>query len=412
VSRLRQIAKALTVTEEPFTNMNVPRFGTRSRTGVTVNSTRAMQHGAVWACVRNRSEDIAKLPMRVVEYQGTSRIRQEAPAWLEKPNSETTPFELIERTVASVDIDGNAFWWVGRDRLGRISEVWILPPQQTDVFRDPPKRGQTTINPKRYRYAGTTYEADEIVHITGFSLAGRLRGLSPIEQHAHSIGLSIAAEEFGASFFGNGATPSGIVELPAEAGIPDTKVITDMQDGIARDHTGLANAHRPGVLFGGAKWVPLTISNEASQFLESRNYQLRDIARIYRQPPHKIGDLERATFSNIEHQGIEYVGDGILPTVTRIEQAVFAAGLLGPGQHLKFNLAALLRGDTLARFQAYALARQWGWLCVDDIRELEDLNPLPDGEGAVYLNPMNMVPASLYASPPETAAAITTGASA
>lgn len=399
MSRLRQIAKALTTTEEPFTNMNVPRFGTRTRTGVTVNTTRAMQHGAVWACVRNRAEDIAKLPIRVVEYDGTTRTPQQSPAWLEKPNTETTPFELIERTSASIDVDGTAFWWVGRDRLGRVGEVWVLPPQQTEVFRDPPKRGQTTINPKRYRYAGTTYEADEIVQINGFTLAGRLRGLNPIEQHAHSIGLSIAAEEYGSSFFGNGATPSGIVELPAEAGTPDRDQLTDMQDGIMRDHTGLANAHRPGVLWGGAKWVPLTISNEASQFLESRNYQLRDIARIYRQPPHKVGDLERATFSNIEHQSIEYVVDAIIPMVTRIEQAVLAAGLLGPAQHLKFNLAALLRGDTLSRYQAYAIGRQWGWLCADDIRELEDLGPLPDGSGQIYLNPMNMVPAALYAQP-------------
>lgn len=390
MSRLRALAKALT-TVEPFTNLDPPRIGHRSRTGVSVTAARAMQHAAVWACVRARAEDVAKCPARVVEYQGKERIRRDAPPWLERPNPETTSFELFERTTASIDTDGNGFWHVSKDRLGRVAEVWPLPPADVMVWRERPTRGQRTVSPKRFTYGGEDFGLDQVVHFSGFSLAGRLRGLNPIQQHMHTIGLSVAAEEYGEAFFGNGATMSGIVKLPSGA-VPDLEKVQEMQDGLARDHQGLDNAWRPGVLYGGAEWVQLTIPNDAAQFLETRKYQLADIARIYRTPSHKINDLEHATFSNIEHQAIEWVVDGILPTVTRLEAQVVAAGLLEQGHRLKFNLGALLRGDTKTRYEAYAMGIQWGWLCPDDVRELEDLNPLPDGVGSTYLRPLNMTP--------------------
>lgn len=401
-SKLRRLAKALTVTE-PFTNLEGPttlrRF--RSRTGVDLSSDRAMRHAAVWACVRNRAEDIAKMPARVVEYDGNTRLRRDAPPWLQRPNPETTPYELVERTVASMDTDGNGFWFRSEDRLGRVAEVWPLPPHEVQVFREDPALGQRGVPRKRFRYLNEEYGTDEIVHFTGFSLAGRLRGLNPIQQHMHSIGLSIAAEEFGEQFFGNGATMSGVVTLPPNANLDPGKVM-EMQDGLARDHQGLENAHRPGVLFAGATWTPLTIPNDAAQFLETRKYQATDIARIWRMPPHKIGDLERATFSNIEHQSIEYVADALLPTLARLEATVLAAGLLDPGHHLKFNPGVLLKGDVKARYEAYAIAIQNGWLCPDDVRELEDLNPLPDGIGSVYLRQLNMTPLGADPTPATT----------
>jgi HK97 family phage portal protein len=200
--------------------------------------------------------------------------------------------------------------------------------------------------------------------------------------------LALAAEEYGESFFRNGATMSGVIEAERDPGEP---AVARMRASFARDHQGLRNSHKPGFLFG-AKWTPLSIPNDAAQFLETRKYQLGEIARIFRVPPHKIGDLDRATFSNIEHQAIEWVTDGVIPTTARIEAAVLAAGILDVGQHLRFNFSGLLRGDTVSRYAAYAVGRQWGWLSVDDIRALEDQNPLPDGRGQVYLEPMNMTP--------------------
>lgn len=392
MSKIRQALRSVKALEsvESFTNLTMGSgLGMRMRSGVEMSTARAMRHAAVWSCVRARAEDVAKLPVRTIEYQGQTRLVREPAPWLQRPNPETTTFELFERTTASIDTDGNAFWHVSKDRLGRVAEVWPLPPTEVQVWRDRPRRGEG-LQPKRFTYCNEDYALGEIVQFTGFSLPGRLRGMNPIQEHMHSIGLSIAAEEYGEVFFGNGATMSGIVQMP---GVPDREAVREMQDGLARDHQGLANAHRPGVLIGGATWTQLTIPNDAAQFLETRKYQRTDIASIYRMPLHKIGDLERATFSNIEHQSIEYVSDAILPTSSRIEHQVAAAGLLEQGHHLKFNYGVLLKGDTKARYEAYAQAVQWGWMCPDDVRELEDLNPLPDGQGAHYLRPLNMVTA-------------------
>lgn len=368
-----------------------PWFAAQTRAGVSVSRSRALQLAAVWACIRFRAETIATLPVGVVTYDGPRRYAADSPAWLQRPNPETTTFELFERTSASLDANGNAFWYLWRDNAGRILEVWVLPPENVSIYRDPPKRQGDPPGPIRYRLGSEVLTSREILHIPGFSLPGQLRGMNPIEVHAHSLGLAIAAEEFGETFFGNGAVMSGVIESATD---PGEDAVKRMQASFEMDHRGLRNAHRPGFLFGGAKWSQLTIPNEASQFLETRKFQTAEIARIFRVPPHKIGDLERATFSNIEHQGIEWGTDGVLPYTARIESAVHAAdGLIDNGQRLRFNLAGLARGDLATRNAAYAIGRQWGWFNVDDIRALEDLNPLPDGLGQTYLEPLNMIAA-------------------
>jgi len=385
VTILDRLVKARnTVTIEQFSNVNMPSMG-RQRSGANVTKDSALRQAAVWACIRLRAETIGMLPVQVVEYRGAERVPLDLPVWLQRPNPEMTSFDLFERTSASLDVDGNSFWWVERDKLGRVVEVWPLPPANVNVSRN---RDEV----KRFKIGNeqTDYGPERIFHISGFTLPGRLRGLSPIEQHANAIGLAVAAEEYGENFFANGAVMSGIIESPQDPGEVAAK---RMQSSFERDHRGLRNAHRPGFLFGGAKWTQLTIPNDAAQFLESRKFQISEIARIFRVPPHKIGDLERATFSNIEHQAIEWVTDGVMPYTARIERAVLAAGLLDRESRLKFNLAGLLRGDTASRFAAYAIGRQWGWLNADDIRAFEDLNPLPDGQGQAYLEPLNMVSA-------------------
>jgi len=359
-----------------------------SRAGVDVSRDRALRHAAVWACVRLRAETIGSLPIDVVEYEGPQRKVLDSPTWLQRPNPETTRFELFERTSASIDTDGNAFWWIERDNLGRVREVWVLPPTAVRVDRDRDANGAPN-GPKQYEVAREKVDPADILHIPGFTLPGRLRGLSPIEQHQHAIGLAVAAEEYGETFFGNGATMSGVIEAEKDPGEDKAE---RMRATFARDHQGLDNAHKPGFLFG-AKWTQLSIPNEQAQFLETRKHQVREIARIFRVPPHKIGDLDQATFSNIEHQAIEWVQDGLLPYTGRIETAIDAAGLLDQGQRLKFNFNALLRGDVVSRYAAYAIGRQWGWLSADDVLSLEDRNPLPNGIGQTYLEPMNMIPA-------------------
>lgn len=392
MSLLRKLVNVRAETVEQFTTLTsrTPYYGSLNGVSLNVDRDRAMRLTTVWACVKIRAETIGALPVDVVERAGATRIQKDLPTWLQRPNPETTRFELFELTSASLDTDGNAFWYFERDRLGRVGEVWALSPTAVQVFRDPPSRKGEPPGPKRFRIGSEVLGPENILHIPGFKLPGQLRGMSPLDQHRHALSLSAAAEEYGEAFFANGAVMSGVIEHPNDPGRDGAK---RMQETFAKDHAGLGHAHKPGVLFGGAKWVQLTIPNEAAQFLETRRYQREDICAIYRVPPHKVQILDRATFSNIEHQGIEWATDGIMPTTTRIESAVLASGLLDQGDHLKFKLQGMMRGDTLARYASYAIARQWGWLSANDIRELEDENPLPDGMGETYLEPLNMVPA-------------------
>jgi len=395
------MVKAQTTEQYTTLTSSVPYYSAGNGLTLNVGRDRAMQLATVWACIKIRAEEIGGLPVDVVERVGPARVQKPLPTWLQRPNPETTRFELFERTSASIDHDGNAFWYVERDRLGRIAEVWVVPPTAVEVYRDPPKRKGDPPGPKQFRIDKQEYTADDIVHISGFTLPGKLRGISPLDQHRHTLSLTAAAEEYGEAFFGNGAVMSGVIEHPDDPGPDGAK---RMQASFSRDHAGLDHAHKPGVLFGGAKWVQLTIPNDTAQFLETRRYQREDICGILRVPPHKVQILDRATFSNIEHQSIEWVTSGLMPTTSRIEAAVLAAGLLERGEHLKFKFQGLLRGDTISRYAAYAIARQWGWLNVDDIRELEDENPLPDGQGQIYLEPMNMVPAGSQTEPAGPAA--------
>lgn len=380
MSYLRRIVNA--GRETSFTNTSIPVAD--GRTPFDYGRDRLMRQTAVYACVRLRAETIGALPVSVVQYDGDRRHPVTDPAWLVNPNPETTRFELFAQTAASIDTDGNAFWYLVRDRVGRIAEVWPVAPQRVQVFR------KTPTSLKQYRVGDEVLDPDEILHITGFTLPGRLRGLSPIEQHAHSIGLALAAEEFGEAYFANGSTPSGILTNPDD---PGPVAAERQRASFENNHRGVRRAHRPAFLFGGTTWQQMTIPNDNAQFLETRKFQVEEIARIFRVPPHKIADLDRATFSNIEHQGIEWVQDGVLPYTTRIEAAILHAGLIAPNQRLRFNFAGLLRGDTKSMYEAFQLGRLGGWLSVDDIRALIDLDPLPDGIGQVYLEPLNYVPA-------------------
>jgi len=385
---LRQMVKART-TETTVTNTGGAWPAAASGTGVSLGRDRSLQQAVVYACIRLRAETIGALPVGVVRYDGPNRHPAPDPAWLARPNPETTRYELFERTSASIDADGNAFWYKVRNRLGAVAEVWVLPPSKVEIVRDQDPKSPTYLQ-KLFKVGTETYTQTDILHIPGFTLAGRLRGLSPIAEHAHAIGLAVAAETYGEAYFANGSQMTGVIESPQDPGQTN---VERMRATFEKDHRGLRNAHRPGFLFGGAKWVQLSIPNDAAQFLETRKYQSVEIARIFRVPPHKIGDLERATFSNIEHQSIEWVQDGVLPYTTRIEHAVLADGLIDRGQRLRFNFAGLLRGDTKSMYEAFAIGRQWGWLNADDIRAFLDMNPLPDGKGETYLTPLNMAAA-------------------
>ncbi len=236
------------------------------------------------------------------------------------------------------------------------------------------------------------YRPDQVFHLKSLSIDG-VTGLSPIAQAREAVGLSLATEEYGAKFFGNGARPGGVLEHPGILKDPEK-----LRESWNKVYQGTRNSHKVAVLEEGMKYHTIGIAPEDAQFLETRKYQVNEICRIFRVPPHLVGDLERATFSNIEHQSIEFVQHTIRPWLVRWEQAI-SRSLLDEKERLlyfaKFNVDGLMRGDYKSRMEGYAVGRQNGWLSANDIRGLEDLPPIPKEQGGdVYLVNGNMMTAT------------------
>ena len=229
----------------------------------------------------------------------------------------------------------------------------------------------------------------DVLHIPGLGFDG-LVGYSPIAMAKNAIGLAIATEEYGAKFFANGATPGGILEYPGTVKNPEA-----VRESWTKGFSG-NNSHKVAVLEEGMKYTPIGISPEQAQFLETRKFQINEIARIFRVPPHMVGDLEKSSFSNIEQQSLEFVKYTLDPWVIRWEQSI-QRSLLSKDEKaayfVKFNLEGLLRGDYQSRMNGYAIGRQNGWMSTNDIRELENLDRIPEEEGGdLYLINGNMLP--------------------
>jgi HK97 family phage portal protein len=367
-----------------------------SNSGVQVDELRALQTSAVYACVKILAETVASLPLHLFKKGkgGKSEMAEQHPLFsclYEMPNDEMTSFEFREMMMTSLLLWGNAYARKIR-KNGHVTELWYLKPQLMTVERD------TQTGRIKYTYSdditNQTYEykPEQIFHIKGLSLDG-VTGLSPISQAREAVGLSLATEEYGAKFFGNGARPGGVLEHPGILKDPEK-----LRESWNKVYQGTRNSHKVAVLEEGMKYHTIGIAPEDAQFLETRKYQVNEICRIFRVPPHLVGDLERATFSNIEHQSIEFVQHTIRPWLVRWEQAI-SRSLLDEKERLlyfsRFNVDGLMRGDYKSRMEGYAIGRQNGWLSANDIRHLEDLPPIPKEQGGdAYLVNGNMTAVS------------------
>lgn len=364
--------------------------------GVPVDEMRAMQTSAVYACVRLIAETVASLPLQLMKHDGKAREKAtEHPLYsclYELSNSETTSFEFREVMMTSLLLYGNAYARIIR-KGGYVVELWYLRTDYMEVERD--------YKTQRLKYTyidkdkGTTftYKPSQIMHIKGLSFDG-VKGLSPITQAREAVGLALATEEYGARFFGNGARPGGVLEHPGIVKDPEK-----LRESWNKIYQGTRNSHKVAVLEEGMKYHTIGIAPADSQFLETRKYQLNEICRIFRVPPHMVGDLDRSTFSNIEHQSIDFVVHTIRPWLVRWEQEI-ARSLLSESERTlyfaRFNVDGLLRGDFATRMQGYATARQNGWMNINEIRELEDMNPISDELGGnQYLVNGNMIQANV-----------------
>ena len=376
--------------------------GTASGKYVTERS--AMQMTAVYCCVRILSEAVASLPLQFYRYtdDGGKEKAVEHPLYFllhDEPNPEMTSFIFRETLMTHLLLWGNAYSQIIRNGKGEVVALYPLMPDRMKVDRD--EHG-------RLYYEYTVYDSDDVdgrkgtnkvgrtvrlqphdvLHIPGLGFDG-LVGYSPIAMAKNAIGLAIATEEYGSKFFANGAAPSGVLEHPGTIKDP-SKVRESWQATFG----GSGNANKIAVLEEGMKYTPISISPEQAQFLETRKFQIDEIARIFRVPPHMIGDLEKSSFNNIEQQSLEFVKYTLDPWVSRWEQAMVRA-LLTPDEKkkyfFKFNVDGLLRGDYQSRMNGYATARQNGWMSANDIRELENLDRIPAEQGGdLYLINGNM----------------------
>ena len=371
-----------------------------STAGKAVNERSAMQMTAVYACVRILSEAIAGLPLHLYEYgcDGSKEKAVEHPLYFllhDEPNKEMTSFVFRETLMTHLLLWGNAYAQVIRNGKGEVIALYPLMPNRMEVNRT--DKGQlyyqyTTSSDDTPTVEGSTavLMPEDVLHIPGLGFDG-LVGYSPIAMAKNAIGLAIATEEYGAKFFANGAAPSGVLEHPGTIKDPQR-----VRDAWMSQFSGSRNAGKVAVLEEGMKYTPISISPEQAQFLETRKFQINEIARIFRVPPHMVGDLEKSSFSNIEQQSLEFVKYTLDPWVIRWEQSLQRTLLSSEEKkryYFKFNLEGLLRGDYASRMTGYATARQNGWMSANDIRELENLDRIPaELGGDLYLINGNMLP--------------------
>ena len=365
-------------------------FG-RSTSGKNVNERTAMQTTAVYSCVRILAEAVASLPIHVYRYTDTGKERvYDHPLYYllhDEPNPEMTSFVFRETLMSHLLIWGNAYAQVIRDGNGRVLSLYPLLPDKMEVDRD--EHGQlfytytrnTDENPNFNEYGRVRLKPEDVLHIPGLGFDG-LVGYSPIAMAKNAVGMTLACEEYGASFFENGATPGGVLEHPGV--LKDPAKVRESWHSV---YGGSKNAGKVAVLEEGMKYQQIGIPPEEAQFLETRKFQIDEIARLYRIPPHMVGDLDKSSFSNIEQQSLEFVKYTLDPWVIRWEQSIQKALFLSQEKKeyfVKMNVDGLLRGDYESRMKGYSIGIQNGFMCPNDIRRLESMDLIPVEEGGEF----------------------------
>ena len=362
-------------------------FGGSSFAGPAVSEKNAVSLSAHFACVRLIATTLASLPIHIYEKTANGKYRKkDHPASRllhDQPNSDMTAFSFVEAMQAQISNRGAAFAELVFDRKGNVAEIWPIPPGVCFPFREE-KDG-----PIKYRFAdsNTVLPAWKILHVPGIGFDG-INSFSPVQVFRQNFGLGMAIEEFGARFFGQGTNIGGFMEHPQKM---SDDAYYRLKSSMAEKYQGLQKSHGVIILEEGMKYSKLGMPLEDIQFIESRKFTATEMARIHGVPPHLIGDLEKATFSNIEEQGIEAIVYLFRPWAIRWEQALNAKIFTEEERsrlYVKFEIDSLMRGNTKARYEAYSIGLMHGFFNVDEIREKEDVNPFPNGLGKTYRFPV------------------------
>jgi HK97 family phage portal protein len=349
-----------------------------TNSGVTMNQDEALKLGTVYACVRLIADSISTLPIDTFRRDGTERIAYPRPVWLDLPEvgmSRTTHFSQV---LISLLMNGNAFIRILRDDQG-IAGLVVLNPRKVEVQRNNvTRRVEYSIDNGREIVA-----YDEMMHLTELLLPGELRGRSRIDLIRDTLGLGRALDTFAQLFFGQGSTLGGVIEFPGALTREQAK---DLSDSFEEQHRSVRRSHRPGVLFGGAKYSQTSAAPNEAQMLESRQYSTEEIARAFRCPPALLGVTTPGamSYNSVEMNGIHFVTYCLRPYIVKIEDAY--SNLIPGDAFLKINVDGLLRGDQATRYASFSTGIQSGFLSINDIHRLEDMPPADGGD--VYRVPL------------------------
>lgn len=340
--------------------------------GINVDSSNAMQLLTVYGCVRLIADQISTLPLDVYRKAGDQRIQETTPQWLEYPVPDVHRSAWLTQVITSLLLDGNAYWAQMRSPEGRLLELPVLDAKNVQVSRENGRRA--------YKVNGERVDGIQIDHIPGLMTPGSEVGVSPVEMARQSIGAGMATQEFSSKFFSQGATLAGVIEVPQTLPPAGDGSPAEIAKWFNRRHSGKGKAHLPLVLQGGASWKPTGVTPEQAQFLQTRGFTAAEIAgQMFLLDPTDLGISMPAgsslTYANLEQRNLRRVQVALLPWIVRIESALSA--LLPQPRYVKFNLEGLLRGDTKSRYEAYQIAVNTGFLLNDEIREIEDMPPLP-----------------------------------
>lgn len=360
--------------------------GMLADSGIKITPSNALQISTVFACIRVLAESVGMLPLNLMQKTDDNRRQKVtngslAGLLVNGPNDFMTPQEFKELIITHLGLRGNHYSYIvgneGREPLE------LLPLNPGSVKPDLDNDFNVTYEVTFASGVTETLPANKIFHVKLFSIDG-LNGLNPIQWARHTLGLAKTAEKHGSKLFKNAARPAGGFKTEKSLKADQVKELRNQMDAFSGD-----GAYRNLILQGGLDWFQTTMTNEDAQFLETRKFQRNDICGIFRVPPHMIADLERSTFSNIEHQGLSFVQHSLMPYLTRIEERTKKSLIVESDQYAKFNANALMRGDMKARADFYTKLEQAGALSPNEIREFEDMDPREGGD--IYLTPMNMV---------------------
>jgi HK97 family phage portal protein len=348
-------------------------FGLQSESGVNVTTKKSFEIVAFFSAVSLISDTISTLPCGAyLRIGATRRPLNPRPVWLDQPDVDlSTRAAFFQQVFSALLVHGNSYTRVFRDAQGQVVNLVNLDPEKVEVER-------SKIGRKVYKVygEGRILTSDEVIHIVDLIMPGELTGLSRVETLKQALGLNIALSDYAARFFGTGASASGVIEFPGNLTSEQAKQLADGFD--ARHRNGTRRAHKTGVLSGGAKFVATQLDPETSQALESRKFAVEEIARAFNVPLHLLGVPGTASYASVEQNNLQFVSMTLRPLAEKVEAAF--SRLLPGDAFIKFQFADLLRADLMARIQSYSVGTQAGFYSTNDIRRLEDMEPVEDGD--------------------------------